>query len=64
MKLQIIFKSGAQTTVDVEKFSTKKSPVSNTIAELNWTTPSDWERKLHLVDLDQIACLVAVEEDR
>lgn len=64
MKLQITFKSGAQTTVDVKEFSTKGSLVGDAIAELNWTTPRGWNCKLHYVDLNEIACLVAVEEDR
>lgn len=62
MKLEITFKSGAQVTVDVAEFSTKRNQISNTYAELNWTTPGGWTRKLHSVDMDQIACLVAVEE--
>ncbi len=62
MKLEITFKSGAQVTVDVTEFSTKRNQVSNTYAELNWTTPNDWARKLHSVDMTEIACLVAVEE--
>jgi hypothetical protein len=62
MKLEITFKSGAQVTVDVTEFSTKRSQISNTYGELNWTTPKDWTRKLHSVDLEQIACLIAVED--
>lgn len=33
MKLEITFKSGAQVTVDVTEFSTKRSAISNTYGE-------------------------------
>lgn len=62
MKLEITFKSGAQVMVDCTEFSTEKSVVTGEIQALNWTTPANWSRKLHSVKLDEVVCLVAVED--
>lgn len=61
MKLEITFKSGAQVTVEVSEFSSKRSTISGDLTELNWTTPNEWARKLHSINLTEIACLVAVD---
>lgn len=63
MKLEITFKSGAQVAVDVTEFSTGKSVIDQELTKLSWTTPEDWTRKLHTVKLDEIVCLVAVDDD-
>ena len=62
MKLEITFKSGAQVTVDVSEFKTHKSVIDGEFKQLDWTTPRNWKRKLHTIDLKEIACLVAVED--
>lgn len=62
MKMEITFRNGVQILVDVTGFETKKSLIDGKITELNWTTPDEWTRKLHKLDLDEILCIVAVEE--
>lgn len=61
MKLEITFKSGAQVTVDVSEFTSKRSLVGGELTEIEWTTPQDWKRKLNSINLSEVACLVAVD---
>jgi hypothetical protein len=62
VKALIIFKSGATVEVDIERFSTKKNVMSGAITELKWETPDDWTSKLHTVQLDEIAAIVALRD--
>ena len=60
MRMQITFKSGAQIEVDVEEFTTGRSPLNNELVKLNWTTPADAAAKLHTIEIDDIVAVVAL----
>jgi hypothetical protein len=61
--MQITFKSGAQIEVDVEDFAIGRSPVSDRLVSLKWTTPETYTAKLgYLGDLDDIAAIVRIED--
>lgn len=61
--LEITFKSGAQVFVDLDEFtSTRNRWEGGRLSGLEWTTPADWSRKLHWLDLSEVACLVVVRD--
>jgi hypothetical protein len=60
MKMEITLKSGTQIEVDVTEFTTGRNGL-NELAKLNWTTPENWKRKLHTLEMDQIAAIVVVK---
>lgn len=63
MRMQITFKSGAQITVDVDEFSTGRSPATNELTRFGWTTPDAWTARLHTITLSEVAAIVAIRPD-
>jgi hypothetical protein len=63
MKVQIVFKSGAQIEADVDEISTFRNQLTNEITKLKWTTPDGWKRKLHTIQLSEIAAIVIIDPD-
>jgi hypothetical protein len=60
MRIEITFRSGAQITADVEEFSGSWSVIKGDLRSLKWTTPDDWTRKLHRIELSEVVGIVAV----
>ncbi len=56
--MEIHLRSGQSFQVDVEDITTR----SHGVRELAWTTPDDWARRLHHVDMDQVAAIIAVRD--
>lgn len=62
MRAQITLRSGAQIEVDVTELTTGRSPVSNGLNSLKWTTPEQWARKLHTIEMGEIAAIVMLQD--
>lgn len=59
--MQLTLRNGAQIEVDVEDFETSKLPIDGRLTRLSWTAPSDWTRKLHYVDIEEVVAIVAIQ---
>ena len=62
MRIQVTFKGGAQIEADVEEFETAPSALDGALNRINWTTPGNWTRKLHTIELSEVAAIVAIED--
>lgn len=64
MKALIIFKSGAQISVDMDQITTTRDRLNpGHITQLEWVTPNDWTSKLHTVQVSEIVAIVAQREE-
>ena len=62
MKMRVFLKSGADFTVDVEEFTTKRNQMSGELTSMNWTTPENWKAKLHTLQLEEVAAVVVLSK--
>jgi hypothetical protein len=59
MKMQIIFKGGAQVTVDVIEFVIKRNAMGE-LSSVQWTNPANPEAKLNYLDASEVAAVVTL----
>lgn len=62
MKVQIIFKSGAKLTVDMDKFSATRGAMGD-LTQLSITAPDDYKYALAYVDVTEIVAIAEIRED-
>ena len=62
MRAQITLKSGAQIEFDVEDLTSGRTPLTGALVKLQWVTPADWSRKLHFIEMDQVAAIVMLQD--
>lgn len=63
MKIQLVFRGGAVVVVDVENFATTRSPITDGLGKLEWTTPDGWKSKLHTVDPSEVVAVIQLADD-
>jgi hypothetical protein len=59
-RVQITLKSGAQIEFDCDELTTGRNQLTNHLSSMNWSTPADWSKKLHLIELEEIAAIVVL----
>ena len=57
-KLEIYLKSGAVIQVDAADVETERNRITGDLTAIRWTAPEHWKRKLHSVNLQDIAAVV------
>lgn len=62
MRAQITLRSGVQIEVDVTELTTGRHRFTRDLVSLDWTTPQGWTRKLHTIELSEIAAIVMIQE--
>jgi hypothetical protein len=58
--LEIYLKSGVTLTVDATDVTTTVSTVSGEMTAMEWVTPKGAKRKLHRIDIADVAALVVI----
>lgn len=59
-QMEIYLKSGAVLTVDCTEITSRRSTMTDELVGLEWTTPDNAKRKLHRIQLSEIAAIVQV----
>lgn len=57
-KMTLVFKGGAQITVDATEVTVARSAYSGDITKIEWKTPADWKNKLFSLDVNEVAAVV------
>ena len=57
--LEFVFKSGERVTVDAQDWEYKKDGFGG--RSLTWNNPRNAKRRLVMIDLDEIVCIVEVK---
>jgi len=58
--LEVHLKSGSVFTVDATDVTTRRSTVTDELVGINWVTPAGAKRKLHTINIEDVAALVVI----
>lgn len=58
MMVHIFLKGGGNFIVNVEEFTTRRDKFTNELAGIVWKDSPDWQTKLHMIEVNQIAAVI------